>query len=274
MTILITGGNGYIARNLTRLLSMKGFNILSPSHSELDICNLQNLRHYLSKHKIECIIHTATKGGKRNVPDTYEDFVSNITMFENIVEVADENIKIISFGSGAEFDRRKNICLARTSDIFESWPIDPYGLSKNIISRRSTINMWVLRLFGCFNYDENDSRFIKNSILRVKEGLPIEIHQNRKMDFFFLDDIIPVIKAILSNENIARHINLVYNTKYSLSSIANLIHTHMGTDHDQVNIIHKELGNDYTGDDWAMKTLQLPLIGFEEGLIRTINILK
>ena len=47
MRILITGGNGYIARNLKRLFENKGYIILAPSHQELDVTNLKLLHEYV-----------------------------------------------------------------------------------------------------------------------------------------------------------------------------------------------------------------------------------
>ena len=42
-TILITGGSGYIARNLKRLLINTGHIVHAPSHNELDLLNYSKM---------------------------------------------------------------------------------------------------------------------------------------------------------------------------------------------------------------------------------------
>lgn len=270
MKILITGGCGYIARNLNRLLSAKGYEILAPSRKELDMLSLPSLQDCLKKEKVDAIIHCASRGGMRKNCDTFEDvYLSNIKMFENLMLAAGDVIPIILFGSGSEYDRRYNISNRREGDVYSEWPVDFYGLSKNIITRRIKTNMRVLRLFGCFNYDEDPSRFIKYSIHRVKQGLPILIDQNRIMDFFFFDDIIPVLEYVLKNKYL-QNINLVYNKKRSLFSIAKFIQEYCKS-YSGIDVVNIGMDNAYTGNGDILENLNLPLIGLDEGIERTIK---
>lgn len=284
MKILITGGSGYIARNLKRLLINKGHNILSPSHSELDLLNSDNLSRYLRENQFDAIIHTATKGGKRTGNDTFENtYVPNMLMFENICCCRpNPDIPIITFGSGAEFDRRRSIKNEYASSILFSWPIDPYGLSKNIITRRAITympNVWVLRLFGCFNYDEDNTRFIKSCILSIKENRPIIVHQQKTMDFFFLDDIVPVIERIFttnlsSDSNFPKNVNLTYNQKHGLVGVAQLIAHQMNKSNHEIIIEQDGCSPEYTGDGQQLADTGIPLVGLKEGIRRTCELLS
>ena len=49
--VLITGGNGYIARNLKPLLKKNGYRVISPSHDELDLLNREQLINYIHTNK-------------------------------------------------------------------------------------------------------------------------------------------------------------------------------------------------------------------------------
>lgn len=282
--ILITGGSGYIARNLRRLLVNKGHHVLAPSHSELDLLDQDNLRIYLRENQFDAIIHTATKGGKRNGNDTFENtYVPNMLMFENISWCRpNRDVPIITFGSGAEFDRRKSIKNEYASSILFSWPIDPYGLSKNIITRRAITymqNVWVLRLFGCFNHDEDDTRFIKNCILSVKENRPIIVHQQKTMDFFFLDDIVSVIEHIFltkldPNAKFPTNINLTYTQKHGLIGIAQLVAHQMNKPNHEIIIEQEGCSPEYTGDGQQLADTGIRLIGLREGIRRTCELLQ
>ncbi len=276
MNIFITGGSGYIARNLKPLLEPRGHTILAPSHAELDILNFEMLDKFFRKNEIDAIIHTATRD-ERKKDCTYEEMVvSSIKMFENLIDVQWWNpIPIIFFGSGAEFDRRDRIIECPEENLFTSWPIDSYGLAKNIVSKRALTdvsNVFVLRLFAVFNFDEDSSRFIKNSILNLKKGLPIEIHQNKKMDFFYLDDVFAVIDYILSTPiRYPKNINMVYPEKVTLLDIAGLIHKHMNVFDPVVKLNRMGEAYDYTGSGKILSRLPIKLIGLEEGIRRTID---
>jgi GDP-L-fucose synthase len=283
MKILITGGQGYIARNLVPLFVNAGYTVDAPSRTEMDLLNPERVEEYLTNSKPDVIIHAAVKGGDRDHKDTWEDvFVPNMKMFENLYLCAMrpdfESCKFIVIGSGAEFDRRYPINGRFEETAKYSWPVDPYGLSKNLITRRcheDLDNIWVVRLFGCFNFDEDPSRFIKNGILNLKRGLPIEIHQNKKMDYFYLDDIFTVIDFILNHpENIPKDINLVYPEKKTLLDIASLIHKHMNVFHPTIKLNEMGEGYDYTGSGYFLDRMRkvgnLQLLGLEEGIRRTV----
>ena len=83
--------------------------------------------------------------------------------------------KFINFASGAEFDRTSAIN-SNKNNLLNSYPTDPYGMSKNIISRilQGCINCYNFRVFGVFGIDEDEQRFIKSNIKRYKnkENLP------------------------------------------------------------------------------------------------------
>ncbi len=277
MKILITGGSGFIARNLKTLLENVGHDVLAPNRQELNICDLYTLKTYVELHRPEAIIHAASKGGYRNVPDTYHDFVSNMVMFENIMEVIEDR-RLVLFTSGADMDRRNSIHNVREVDIFDSWPIDLYGLSKNLNVRKladysnHSIDAYYIRPFCCFNHDEVDARFIKKSIINIKEGLPIRIHQNKQVDFFYMDDLFTVIEYILSTkQRFLYGVNLVYAEKTTLLDVANIICKYTSHLNPKIVIETPEIGLSYSGNGNVINYINLPLIGLDEGIRRTVH---
>jgi len=276
--VLLTGGNGYIARNLKPLLESNGYVVYAPSHTELDILNKEYLSEYLKKECFDAIIHTATKGGIRTKKDTFEDvYIPNILMYENLESLIG-NTPMTVIGSGAEFDRRFPIKEVGECDVLYKFPIDPYGLSKNIITRKILLKnncqkINILRLFGCFSYDEPNTRFIKSVISNFKQEIPPEIHKDLKMDFFYLDDVFNVLHYGLNGGYLPENLNLVYEYKTNLLGITRIIDKYMGSKSKltSVKVNSLYLGNDYTGDGYKLSTLPIKLIGLEEGIKRTIN---
>jgi GDP-L-fucose synthase len=275
MKILITGGSGFIARNLKKMFEDVGHSIISPSRSELDITNLSLVDTFLNKNYVDGIIHTAVKGGDRGYEDTQKDFSDNILMFENLINY---NIPIVIYGSGASFDRRYDINEVTEEQIFKVWPIDLYGLAKNIIARRIMSEplkykkIYLLNIFNCFNHDEECTRFIKRSITNIKNNIPIEIYQNKKMDFFYFDDLFTLTQNYLSNPDINSKVeNAVYTKKFTLLDIANIISNNMLNMNPKIQINLKGMSNSYTGNGTKVYNSKLNLIGLEEGIKKTIN---
>jgi dTDP-4-dehydrorhamnose reductase len=55
LTVLITGSTGVLGSELVKIFP----NSISPSHKEFDICDIDAVRNFFNKHKIDTVIHTA-----------------------------------------------------------------------------------------------------------------------------------------------------------------------------------------------------------------------
>lgn len=278
MKIIITGGNGYIARNLKRMFENVGHTVLSPSKFELDMTDLTVVKSYFDINMPDGIIHTAIRGGDRGYEDTPKDFSDNMTMFENLMEASKLEIPIVVYGSGAAFDRRYDINEVEEEDIYKRWPVDLYGLSKNIITRRITStkfkyrSIYLLNIFNCFNHDEECTRFIRKSILNIKQGLPIEIYQNKMMDFFYFDDLFTLTEDYLLKPSLnAKVQNAVYKEKLTLVDIGHIIADNMSYMTPKINVNSTVKANSYTGNGCRVNSSGLILMGLENGIKQTIR---
>ena len=257
MKILITGGNGYIAKSLSKGL-WKGTlrpDITLITRQDFDLTDKEATDKWFKRKHFDVVIHTAIKGGNRLNPETGEDFYQNLQMFYNLYYNRHNFNKLIHFGSGAELGQ----------------PVTPYGLSKKIINDISNTedNFYNLRIFAVFDENELDTRFIKSNIKRYINKEEIIIHQNKLMDFFYMKDLIALVEYYIKESHLSKVTECSYVKKYSLLDIANIINQLS-----DYKVPIKQLGS-LKGDSYIGTTVpNLELIGLEKGIKEVYNKLK
>ena len=269
MNILVTGANGFIGSNIIKLLSNDtNFKFFNGNRNDINLYSTESIERYLDENQIDTVIHCAIEGGSRLKQDTSDMLYKNILMYENLIKFNHRYKVFINFGSGAEFDRKYDISNVNEYDMFGVVPTDFYGLSKNIISKLSvhycaSVN---LRIFGCFYHNELSTRFIKNNINKYINHKSMIIHQDRYMDFFYMDDLINIIEYSLNNPpSTYKDINMSYLKKYKLSDITSIIND-LSSYKVDVIIENENFGLNYTGNGELLNSLNLKLKGLELGI--------
>ena len=121
-TIFITGGGGFIGRNLKEKLSLLGYRVLIPTSAELNLLDEQAVDDFMCQQPVDVLIHAANKGGGRDTMGLADVVQTNLRMFFNIVKHADNVQKIIHFGSGAEYGKHKPIINVEEKDADNAFP--------------------------------------------------------------------------------------------------------------------------------------------------------
>ena len=254
MKILITGGDGYIASSLFEHLN-KYHDVLVINRQNFDLKSNHSTKIFFSDKFFDVVIHCAVKGGSRLKDDLWSDMDDNLIMYYNLLENSSRFNKFIHFGSGAELYSISS----------------PYGLSKHVI-RQSILEkdrFFNLRIFAVFDENELDTRFIKTNIRRYINKEPMEVYQDKYMDFIYMKDLIKIINYYIDNENLPKEINCTYNTTYSLTKITQIINN---LDYHKVNVIEKgNRGVDYIGNGIP---LSIDFIGLEKGIREVYEKLK
>lgn len=255
MKILITGGNGYIAKSITNTL-WDQYHILSPGKEELDLTNRKSVDRFFEDKQFDVVIHTAIRGGSRLNEDDQTILLDNIIMMTNLHSHQDKYSKLINLGSGAEIYA----------------PETPYGASKKWCNElvKKIENWYTIRIYGVFDENELNTRFIKSNIKRYIAGEPIRIHQDKLMDFFYMKDLVSLIEFYILNENLDKEIDCCYNNTMTLSGIASIINN-LSTWKVPINFDKSNPTYSYTG---KTKKLPITIIGLEQGIKNVFNKLK
>jgi len=270
MRILITGGNGNIAKMIKDNLNSELYQITNLTRTELNVLDQFAVESYLDKNNFDILVHTAIIGGRRTKEETGEVVYLNLLMLENLLQFADKFKMIINFDSAAIYDRSTDILNRKEEDVYNV-PTDYYGFSKYLIYQRSLpyVNMYNFRIFNIFHINEEPDRFIKSCFLTKKkrdENSFVTIFEDKYFDFMYEDDFVKIIKFyfdhIEKQSVLEKTINICYNKKYKLSDIAYLI---IG-DYDKMKIIKKDSDKNYCGDNQKLNQINIEFLGLEKSL--------
>jgi len=255
--ILITGGDGYIAKSIYNNLK-DHYNITIVNRNNFDLTDREATNHFFQNRYFDCVIHAAIKGGSRLEKDPLEVTHINLSMFYNLLANQSKFSKLINFGSGAEL----------------GLPTDPYGLSKNVISTliKNTSYFYNIRIFAVFDENELETRFIKGNILRYINNEPMQIHQDKTMDFFYMQDLIKVVEYYINEQEPPKEFDCVYNRIHRLSFVANTINN-LDKHKVDITVSVEQEGTPYTSN---YRNVELPIefVGLEEGIKNVYNKLK
>jgi nucleoside-diphosphate-sugar epimerase len=256
MNVLITGGNGYVAKSLYNALKEK-YNITLITRKNFDLTDSFETLKFFSNKYFDIVIHTAAVGGSRLKPENSSTMDQNLQMYYNLLSCKNKYNKFIYFGSGAEIYN----------------PESPYGLSKRVIAKSTSEieNFYNIRIFGVFDENELDTRFIKTCIRKYINKEPMLV-QDKKMSFFYMQDLITLVDHHIQtpSSSLLKESNCAYLNSTSLIDIANIINE---LDDYKVPIyIDTQVGKDYESKYNAPYLLKY--IGLNQGIIKTYNKLK
>ena len=258
MSILITGANGYIGKTLHNALRDIHY-VTAINRNSFDLTDAVAMsKFFKSKHHFDVVLHCAVAGGSRLHKDNWDVLDKNLIMYYNLLQFRRHYTRLIHFGSGAE---------THLSDT-------PYGYSKKVIAKSilNQDNFYNLKIFGVFDENELDTRFIKANIKRYINKEPIQIHQDRVMDFFYMQDLVKVVDYYMNEKNPPKEFDCVYSRIHRLDFIARMINN---LDKHEVDITVSVAQEDtpYTSN---YRNIELPIefVGLVQGIENVYNKLK
>lgn len=260
--ILVTGGNGFIGKFVVNHLSQR-HTVFSPSSKEVDLRDILSVMQWFQMNEIDIVIHCALTG-REQLSSTEPDYLSDgLLMFRNLWLQRDKYHRFIHLGTAYEFDLSKNNEMMNGDDVINHLPTTSYGYAKNIAARiiHDTPEFYNLRLFGVFHETESELRFLQ----RVKNQDEVTISNDQYIDYVYLPDILPMIDHIVEGPIQHRDINIVYNDKYRLSDIANMLCDALELDQNKIKVSGSN-GNNLTGDGEIYSGYVPDPIGIKQGL--------
>lgn len=255
-TILLTGGSGFIGRNILESFLVNKYHILSPSSQELDLSDEESVDAYFKLHQIEIVIHAAVKPCHRNAKDKTNLFYANTRMFFNLERHKSDYQKMLVIGSGAIYDNRYYRPKMKEEEWINFIPLDEHGYCKYVCEKiiEQNTNIYDLRVFGIFGkYEDYAIRFISNAICKSLFNMSITIHQNRKFDYLYVNDLMLILDWFIENTPKYTAYNITPDSSISLYDLA-LIVKGVSRKYFPIIIGQEGLGLEYSGDNTRLKS--------------------
>lgn len=243
MSILITGINGFIGKNLSRILSSSKRRVIpsrggrihirgkkGDSDWTLDVTNEDSLKNYKDE-KIDYIIHLAAKTSiEDSVKNPYSTFFTNIVGTLNLLEFArTKHIENFIFISTYLYGKPEYLPIDENHPLK---PHSPYNSSKLIgekmcenYAQEYGLNVVSLRPFCIYGPDNKASSLVQKAITAInKSEVMVLSGLKTRRDFLYVDDLVELIIKIIDNfPNNYNVYNVGYGVSYNIGDVAKRI---------------------------------------------------
>lgn len=251
--IAIMGSRGFVGRNLTEHLKDK-YELYPITREQFSLLDEKEVKCFFERKRIDVVIDCANQGGSRKTGYDKEksDIIgNNLRMFFNLERCLTPNMKMISFGSGAQYDKARDLMKIEEKEIGQYIPKDDYGYSKYILSKyiSKCTNIYNPIIFGLFGkYEDYSFKFISNAILKNILKMPIEINQNVVFDYLYLGDFLKIVEFLIENDYKNKEFNITPTDSIDLITIAKCINN-CSTYKSEIIVKNDGLNYEYTGSN-------------------------
>ncbi|MBS3064026.1 MAG: GDP-L-fucose synthase [DPANN group archaeon] len=233
--IIITGGNGFLGKNVVKKLMQFGIqkeNIFVPGSKEYDLTEKYNIARMFKTFPADVVIHLAGRiggiGANMERPATF--FYDNLVMGVNLMELSYRNNvdKFISIGTTCSYPKNAQMPL-KEEYLWAGYPAEetaPYGLAKKILITQSeayrkqynfnAIQLLPVNLYGPGdNFDLVTSHVIPALIRKCLDALANNAKTltvwgtgSATRDFLYVEDAAEAIVLAADRYNSSQPVNI------------------------------------------------------------------
>ncbi len=197
--ILVTGSSGQLGHDIANILAGEKYQIIAPTHEEMDIVNSQAVKTYLSTHKPDLIIHCAAWTNVDLAEDKeYECRLVNVQGTKNLVDYCMKNcIPLMYFSTDYVFDGNGE----KPWDVNDPTnPQNAYGLSKRDgeLLVKKLDKHFIIRISWVFGI--NGKNFVKTMINLSKSKNELSIVSDQIGSPTYTEDLAVLVSEMIGSE--------------------------------------------------------------------------
>lgn len=245
--ILITGSTGMVGSALVRQLKSQPYDLLTPLHTELDLCDQQKVAGYFEKHKPDYVFHlAATVGGIKANSELPAKFIYTNTMMQsNVIHFAHQNgVKKILF-TGSSCTYPKLAPQPMKENCFLDGKVEPTNLAYSIAkmngivmcqsyAKQYQLNSIVPMPTNAYgindNFDPNASHVIPALMRRFHEAKLNQLNEvvlwgtgTPLREFIYVDDLADALIFLMNTYDSHELINVGTMQEISIADLAQAI---------------------------------------------------
>lgn len=267
--VLLTGGSGFIGRNIKGYLSSV-CDLHAPERKELNLLDEKEVRDYLKRMRIDIVIHAANPNPVKNSLDKQESMAEDsIRVFMNLYHAQDFYERMYTLGSGAEYDKSRDIAMITEEEAGRSVPYDSYGLIKYTIHQliEKSEKQCNFRVFACYGPTDHESKFITHAIRCCMRKEPITIRQDCYFDYMHVSDLAKILAFFIDHQPKHQAYNVCTAKRHALSEIANMVRMQMHAEQDVI-LLNPGWNREYTGSNSRLlgEMGEFHFMSLEEGI--------
>lgn len=252
--VLLTGGTGFIGRNIIPILKDNCV-LYAPRRNELNLKSENEVRKYIEDNKIQVVIHSANPNPVKNELDNANSFFEDsLRCFMNLYAARDLYEKMFFLGSGAEYNKKMDIESIKEDDCFRAIPEDSYGFAKYIMNTigHHDEKLCNMRIFACYGPTDHESKFITHCINCCLKNEDITIRQNCYFDYMHVSDLGNILVRFINKYPKDNDYNVCSGTRKTLKEIAEIVKEQMNSD-SSIKVLTEGMNKEYTGDNNKLK---------------------
>lgn len=309
MTILITGGAGFIGSHLSdRLLNLghsvvcvdnfdnfyareiKEYNIANSINNvnyklvENDITDITAINSLFKKYKISIVVHLAAKAGVRpSILNPFSYYDVNVRGTLNLLEaMKNHNVRKLIFASSSSvYGNNPKVPFSESDNVDN--PISPYAATKksaellcHTYHNLHGFDIFCLRFFTVYGPRQRPDLAINKFVSNILNGHPVEMYGDGKTarDYTYVDDIVDGIIESIFRVGGYEIINLGESRTIQLSHLILLLEKHLNRRADiiQFPLQPGDVSITYANINKARSLLSYnPKWDFEDGIIEFLK---
>ena len=224
MRILVTGGSGFIGRNLAEQLAST-YEVLAPSSARTGSTERPRRARTTSTARCDVVVHAATTRSNRRVAAPPDLLDRNCRMFFNLARNADRFGKMIHFGSGAEYDRTGLPPKVKEEYFDTRVPADAYGFSKYICAKYiEGVSASSTCACSASSAPTRTTPFVSSpTLVAVLKGLPIVLGRTDCLIIYMLETLSPITSWFIENDAGNKAYNVCTGRPIALTELARIV---------------------------------------------------
>lgn len=202
-TVLVTGSQGFIGRNVMEILPKYGHSVIGLDRKDgaIIVHDLNNPLDWTPAVHVDAVIHLAAVTGVRS---TGVDYTENIRVTQSIVNWCVRNgvRQLINASSSSVYGSRSD----PMREAYKAAPISDYAKSKLLCEewlRRTGVqthglNITNLRLFNAIGKHQREDMFPAIAVKRKLQNVHVSLYGNARRSWTSVDDIVRGIDLCLN----------------------------------------------------------------------------